>query len=78
MTRSGSVALATRPQPRDSSPIETLKARHDQLQRNAFPNRSDPGLHPLVCGSPAELPGHRGNDGGARRIGRPFLDPPVL
>ena len=28
---------------------------HAQLQRNAFPDRRDLGLRPVVCGLPAEL-----------------------
>src|SRR5471030_2084876 len=33
----------------------------------------DPGLHPLVCGLPAELPAPRGDDGRARRVGCPSM-----
>lgn len=45
-----------------------------QLQRDALSHRCDPGLHPLVCGLPTELPAHRRNDGRARRVGPPFVD----
>lgn len=42
-----------------------------------FPDRSHRGLHPLIYGLPAELLAHRGNDGRAGRIGRPFIVQPV-
>ena len=55
----------------------TRTTRHAQLQRDALSDRCDPGLHPLVCGLPAELPAPRGDDGRARRVGRPFVDQPL-
>jgi hypothetical protein len=53
---------------------ESRTNRHAQLQRDALSDRCDPGLHPLVCSLPAELPAHRGDHGRARRVGRPFVD----
>ncbi len=40
-------------------------------------DRCDLGLHPLVCGLPAGLPAPRGDNGRARRVGRPFIDQSV-
>ena len=56
---------------------ESRTNRHGQLQRYAFSDRRDSGLHPLVCGLPAELPSLGGDDARARRVGRPLIDQPV-
>jgi hypothetical protein len=56
---------------------ESRTNRHVQLQRYAFSDRRDSGLHPLVCGVPAELPSLGGDDARERRVGRPLIDQPV-
>lgn len=50
---------------------------HAQLQRNALSDQCDLGLHSLVRRLSAELPAHRGDDGRARRVSRPFDDQPM-
>ena len=46
-------------------------------QRNALSNRHHFGVHPLVLGLSIELSPSGGNDAGARRVCRPFLDQPL-
>jgi len=55
---------------------ETLDQPHGGAgcQRNALSNRCHSGVHMLVCSVSAELPPPGGNDAGARRVCRPFID----
>ena len=55
-----SVALANGVACRVNCGAESRTNRHAQLQRDALSDRCDPGLHPLVCGLPAELPARAG------------------